>query len=74
MPKLSRDVCLGKGSGGTLTTLRYSFYLFSAARRKVYMALLSEGGYSFDPLLMSMSEASSVLSLEIRIFATRSSE
>ena len=31
VPKLSQDVCLGKGSGGTLTTLRYSFYLFSAA-------------------------------------------
>ena len=32
MPKLSYDGCLGKGSGGTLRTLRYSFYLFSAAR------------------------------------------
>ena len=31
VPKLSQDVCLGKGSGGTLTVLRYSFYLFSAA-------------------------------------------
>ena len=40
VPRLSQVVCLGKGSGGTLTTLRYSFYLFSAARRKVYMALL----------------------------------
>ena len=27
---LSQDVCLGKGSGKTFTTLRYSFYLFSA--------------------------------------------
>ena len=30
VPNLSQDVCLGKGSGGFLTTLRYSFYLFSA--------------------------------------------
>ena len=28
VPKLSQDVCLGKGSCGTLRTLRYSFYLF----------------------------------------------
>ena len=31
VPKLSQDVCLGKGYGGTLTNLRYSFYLLSAA-------------------------------------------
>jgi len=31
VPKLSQDVFLGKGSGGTLTILKYSFYLFSAA-------------------------------------------
>ena len=31
VPKLSQDVFLGKGSGGTFTTLKYSFYLFSAA-------------------------------------------
>ena len=31
VPKLSQDVYLGKGSGGTLTTLRYSFHLFAAA-------------------------------------------
>ena len=31
VPKLSQDVCLGKGSGGTLTILRHSFYLVSAA-------------------------------------------
>ena len=29
--KLSQDVCLQKGSGGTLTTFRYSIYLFSPA-------------------------------------------
>ena len=29
--KLSQDVCLQKGSGETLTILRYSIYLFSAA-------------------------------------------
>ena len=34
--QLSQDVCLGKGSGGTLTMLRYSFYLFSAASWEVY--------------------------------------
>ena len=38
--KLFQDVCLGKGSDRTLTTLRYSFYLFSAASWKVYNALL----------------------------------
>ena len=31
VPKLSQEVYLGKGSDGTLTTLRYSFYLFTAA-------------------------------------------
>ena len=31
VPKLSQDECIGKGSGGTLTTLSYSFYLFSVA-------------------------------------------
>ena len=36
VPKLSQDVCLGKGSNGTLTTLRYSFYLFSAASWEIY--------------------------------------
>ena len=40
VPKLSQDVCLGKGSGRTLTTLRYSFYLFSAASWEVYKVLL----------------------------------
>ena len=40
VPKLSQDVCLEKGSGGTLTTLRYSFYLFSAASWEVYRTLL----------------------------------
>ena len=39
VPKLSLDVCLGKGSDGTLTTLRYSFYLFSAASWEVYKVL-----------------------------------
>ena len=31
VPKLSQDVYLAKGSGGTPTTLRYSFHLFSVA-------------------------------------------
>ena len=31
VPKLSQDVCLSKEPSGTLTTLRYSFYLFLAA-------------------------------------------
>ena len=31
---LSQDACFGKGSNGTLTTLKYSFYLFSAASLK----------------------------------------
>ena len=39
VPKLSRVVCLGKGSGGTLTTLRYSFYLFSAASWEIHKVL-----------------------------------
>ena len=41
VPKLSQDVYLGKGSGGTLTTLRYSFNLFAAASWEVYNALLN---------------------------------
>ena len=36
VPKLSQDICLGKGPSGTLTTLRYSFYLFSAASWEIY--------------------------------------
>ena len=39
--KLSQEVCLGKGSGETLTTLRYCFNLFSAASSEVYNALLN---------------------------------
>ena len=39
--KLSQDVWLGKGSGGTLTTSRYSFYLFSAASWEVYSSVQS---------------------------------
>ena len=31
VPKLSQDVYLAKGSGGTPTTLRYSLHLFSVA-------------------------------------------
>ena len=38
--KLSQDVCLQKGSHGTLTTLRYSMYLFSPASWKIYNAML----------------------------------
>ena len=38
--KLSQEVCLGKWSGETLTTLRYCFYLFSAASSEAYNALL----------------------------------
>ena len=38
--KLSQEVCLGKGSLGILSTLKYSFYLFSAASWKTYNALL----------------------------------
>ena len=40
VPKLSQDIRLGKGSAGTLTTLRYSFYLFSAAFWEARKALL----------------------------------
>ena len=40
VPKLSQDVCLGKGSNGSCTTLKCSFYLFSAASWEVYKALL----------------------------------
>ena len=38
--QLFQDIFFGKGSGGTLTTLRYSFYLFSATSWKVYNAPL----------------------------------
>ena len=59
--KLFQDVCLGKGSDRTLTTLRYSFYLFSAASWKVYNAPLKLVRRVLScPLLMSMSEAFSV--------------
>ena len=40
VPKLSQDVCLGKGSDGTLSTLWYYFYLFPTANWKVYNAPL----------------------------------
>ena len=39
VPKLSQDVCLGKGSGGTLRTFRYPFYLFSVTGWEVYSEL-----------------------------------
>ena len=39
--------CLGKGSGGTFTTLRYYFYLFSAASWKVYDVLLKLVRWAF---------------------------
>ena len=59
--KLFQDVCLGKGSDRTPTTLRYSFYLFSAASWKVYNAPLKLVRRVLScPLLMSMSEAFSV--------------
>ena len=59
--KLSQDVCLGKGSGGTLTTLRYPFYLFSAASWEVYKVPLKLLRWVVScPLLMSMSQAFSV--------------
>ena len=59
--KLSQEVCLGKGSGGTLTTLRHSFYLPSAASWGARKALLKLARRVLScPLLMSMSEALSV--------------
>ena len=61
MSKLSQDVCLGKGSSVTLTTLIYSFYLFSAASRRVYTALPKLAMWILScSLLMSISEAFSV--------------
>ena len=61
VPKLSQDVCLGKGSSVTLTTLIYSFYLFSAASRRVYTALPKLAMWILScSLLMSISEAFSV--------------
>ena len=61
LPKLFYDGCLGKGSGGTLRTLRYSFYLFSAACWGVYKAPLKLVRQLLSyPLLMSISEAFSV--------------
>ena len=51
----------GKRSGGILTALRYSFYLFSAASWKVYKVLLKLVRWLLScPLLMSVSEAFSV--------------
>ena len=64
VPNLSQDVCLGKGSVGTLTTLRYSFYLFSAASWNRYKVLLKLVRWvHFLPHSVSMSEVFSVLSL-----------
>ena len=61
VPKLSQDVCLGKGFDGLLTTLRYSFYLFSTSSWEVYEAWLKLVRWVLSsPLLMSMSEAFSV--------------
>ena len=62
VPKLSQEVCLGKGSCGTLRTLRYYFYLFSAASLKVYKALLKLVRWVCScPLLISLSEDFSVI-------------
>ena len=62
VPKLSQDVCLGKGSCGTLRTLRYYFYLFSADSLKVYKALLKLVRWVCScPLLISLSEAFPVI-------------
>ena len=36
VPKLSPDICLGKGPNRTLTTLRDSFYLFSTTSWEIY--------------------------------------
>ena len=59
--QLSQGVCLGKGSGGILTTLRYSFYLFSAASWKVYSAPLKPVRQVLSCfLLMSVSDMFSV--------------
>ena len=62
VPKLSQDVCLGKGSCGTLRTLRYYFYLFSADSLKVYKALLKLVRWVCScPLLIPLSEAFPVI-------------
>ena len=59
--KLSQDACLGRGSGRTFTTLRYSFYLFSTSSWEVYEAWLKLVRWVLSsPLLMSISEAFSV--------------
>ena len=42
--QLSQDVCLWKGFGGTCTTLKCSFYLFSATSLEVYKPCLSLWG------------------------------
>ena len=49
--KLSQDVCLQKGSGRTLSTMRYSIYLFSAASWEVCDAMLKlvKGGTLSTP-------------------------
>ena len=54
---LSQDVCLGKGSGKTYTTLRYSFNLFLAANWKLYNVSFKLTKWVFSYLLlMLMSE------------------
>ena len=65
---------LGKGLVKLLTMLKYSFYVFSATSWeacKVPLKLVRR--VLFLPLLMSMSEAFSVLSLQIK-FCTQNSE
>ena len=58
VPKLSQDVCLGKGYGGILTNLRHSSYLLSATSWEVYNGSLKLVRWVHSyPLLMSMSEA-----------------
>ena len=62
--KLSQEVCLGKGSGGTVTTLRHSFHLSSATSWGARKAPLKLARWVLScPLLMSMSEAFLSLSL-----------
>ena len=61
VPKLSQDVCLGKGSGGIFTNLEAFLSILSHQLRSILLKLVR--WVLSCPLLMSMSGAFSVLSL-----------
>ena len=70
VPKLSPDIFLGKGLNRTLTTLRYSFTYSQLVEKYIRSHLNYWDKYSFYPLLMSISEAFSDLSLYTKLSMT----